>query len=477
MSKTRAIIFSMIAAINLNAESKTKQTQIQIYNDYAQILEKNTIKGVGKDLSIKKYDIPTQIIDDSIYLKSSDIDIKEISHNKNNIDFKNLLKERLMRKIRFFKVEEEGSQKSIIQGTLISIDPIIIKDTGDKLYTFIEEKDIIIEEIPPHFYAKDNIEIKYNSKKPENEYEINYLTRGISCSPVYNILMSEGLAEVKGYMLIENATQKSFTNTTVRCISGSFKEVSNRQKPPMEMLYAKSTARQLNTQYKEIKNDEFQVYELPYKTNISQNSKKLNVFIDKNGVKTKEENKLTLMQSPYAKEGIKERFERYLVVENDEKNKLGENFQEGSVRVYKNIDGVNVYNGGSKIEFTPKSENLEVLLGKNNSLFIEEDIKLSSTKKRTESLKYENISYNESLIGKEYKITNNGQKEQSFKLELKSIPYAEIDVLSINCSSDIDKCKSKKEFNGVEITGVVKKEATVKIKYKLITGKSTKTKS
>lgn len=466
----------VLTAISAGAAETIGKYNLDVYEDYARVYENKTVNKAGKNLSIKEYKIPSSIVENSIYVKSNNIKINEISYNKNKINFENLLKDRLMKKIRFFNMEEDGTQKTIIEGTLMSVNPIIINDFEDKLYTFVDRKDIIIDEIPTNYHAKNNIEIKYDAKTKGEKYSIGYMVKGLSCSPVYNITIDKNSADIKGYMLIDNKTDKTYNNANVRCVAGKFEAPKGSEiyPPMMSMAKTRGSHQGIRTRgYASINNDAYEVYKLTHKTNVEQNSKKLNPFIDKNKIKISENNKLIMTQTPYSREGVERRFKRYLVIENTKNNKLGIDFHKGEARVYKKNKGLEVYHGGSDIKFTQKGKEVEILLGENNKLIVNEEIKLASTKKRTESHKYENVTYNESLFGKEFKITNIRGKEENFAIVLKADNRSEMEVISITCDTDVGKCEKREGANKIEIKGQVKKEANIKIKYKLITGKNT----
>lgn len=453
--------WSLVAVSSLcSAGSPVK---ISLYDDFAQVSETKSVESKVGDIRILEYGIPDSVDASSINFRSENARLRSFAYNTQTVSLDGILRERLGRKIRFFNVEDGIQNRTIIEGVLLSVNPIIIRDFGDKVYTHIDRKNIIVEGIPKHLHTRPNVELVLSPLQSAGavKYELDYIAANLGCHPVYSVFVEKQKGVLDGSFEIHNKTNRDFENVNVSCVMGSVSKL-DMGVSPLKMA-AKVSGLQSGVSVGEYR--PLKMFELPMQMDLERGSKRVVPFVSSEGLGVDFTNRFEDAKLVYAGKSSG-RFERILGVTGSGSRVADLDLYGGVVKVYEKIGERNVFIGEGAIDFVPTGSPLKVSLGRTNSLFVEVETKIHSTKSLTKKEGETVLSYIETIGEKRFSIKGQESSKEDYLIELKAPKGAKLEILSDSCEEG--SCSLVEIFGGMSIRGLVEGSAEVKVKYRVM---------
>ena len=422
--------------------------ELTVYNNnFAQIKESrdfNITKGVQ---TIKYSKLPETLIENSVSALFNCNGIKLISKSYQNsiLNFDNLLKSNLNKTVDFYTKD-----KKLLQGKLISLDPIIVS-SQNKNY-ILKADSLIYNSLPSNIDYKPFIEfnIDSNSSK-ECKINLSYLVSGISWTSNYMIVLNNNSLDLTAWATIKNSSGKEFKDYSINFIAGNIRKSYTRKikrtydsynLEPVEPAVAEIPERRdgFISQYAPAEEiGGFYIYKLPRKITLLNGQSKEILLIKSNKIEFKKYAQVYNTDFEDIKKS-KLKIRQIAEFENSQSNNLGIILPKGLVTIYK--DGH--YIGEKKIDNIAKNEKIKLEIGSFFGLLGERRvIKYKANKK------YKNIVT-------EYRFKNSYNKDIELKLN---------ELIPKNCEKVIFKSSCKKRCK------IEKRDAATRIYTILIKAK------
>ena len=362
------------------------QVEITVYNEgYALVKDIRNVaveKGIG---TVSFADVASRIEPQSVLFKSlSDPDSFDILEQNYRYDLMNsatILNKLIGERV----ILEDGTEGTLISapgvgGNASGAGTIVQKDDGNiVIHPEIKET----KRIPEGLIARPTLSWLLDSRaKKSHSCELSYITQGISWSSDYVLLVnnSDTLADINGWVTLDNKSGADFKNAQIDLIAG---DVERAQPEPMyggPVLLAApmGAAPGMRNDFKEESFFEYHLYKLDRKSDVLNNESKQLALLSANGVKV--EKKLTFSPSQRswgyvrnldpeaAKNGFATRTDIKVKVTmelmNSKENNMGMPLPKGKVKVYKlDSAGSQQFIGEDSIDHTPKDEKVDLFLG------------------------------------------------------------------------------------------------------------------
>ncbi len=223
--------------------------QMVVYPNFAYVKEKRDVqKGIIAPL-------PRTINKDSVHVCGS-----KGFYIRHKQDLRRLLKKSLHKgqKVRFRKF------KDVLIGTILSVDPLIIK-TGDRIIFKVDYLDIIYDELPTLAVLEDRIELLDKSLR---SCEVEYLTGGVRWSSNYIATAEDTKLHLQGYIRIQNSSGYDFKNLKLSVLAGDVRSGPLRPTYPRRVYKGMVTSASEAATIKEESVEGYHKYELAGRWNL-----------------------------------------------------------------------------------------------------------------------------------------------------------------------------------------------------------------
>ena len=206
--------------------------------------------------------------------------------------------------------------------------------------------------------------------KKNVDAQLSYLTKGAKWESTYNLVVDEkdeSKVTLVGWVTLTNNTGKDFKEAAIKLMAGDVNRATPEfnqfaMRPKVAMM-----SEAMDTGVEEKSLDEFHLYTLKHKTDLSSGETKQVEFIRSESLTAKK---------VYVFDGRQASFHRghsadqqlsdvavYREFMNNKKNGLGVALPKGELKFYQQTDGDIEFIGENRISHTPKDEKISVLVG------------------------------------------------------------------------------------------------------------------
>ncbi|MBL0708013.1 MAG: hypothetical protein JJW00_03105 [Sulfurimonas sp.] len=298
----------------------------------------------------------------------------------------------------------------------------IVKTSKNNIIT-VKSKDIIFKTIPTSLITKPSLVWNIDaSKNLKTTMDISYLIRGISWESNYILNLHGNMADLSGWMTIDNRSGKAYKKIKLNVLAGDINRVQKRR--PQARYGILMQANSTGVSHKA--HEGYHFYTVPFKVNLSNNEKTQIKFISQNSIPIRRKYSATLSNPLHLKSEIKHSATQYIEIK-----KLQIPLPKGVVRTYSKLKNENILLGESKLEHTPNNTKISLDIGKNFDIEIKESILSRS----------DNKQYFDTSVS--YVLKNSSDKKKSIEL---LIPFNK------NSTSTIETSKSYKYKQGNKLS-------------------------
>ena len=356
------VLSSTLYALHLNADSKSLISRdLVVYTQGIALVKEVRAVKLNKGLNeIIISDIPSQIDATSIVVKSlnSSVKVLEQSYDYDLVNYQKLLAKSIGKKIKV-KIDNET-----IEGILLSYNHnTLVLDIDGKpeiIFTY-KAKYIILQTNISEYTLKPSLRVVLEAEEPGTYLlELIYLTKGISWTPYYVIVVSSDenqIEELAGWARIVNNAGVDFENIGLSLLAGEVQTVSGETyiKPLSKAYEAEGISYPLS-QFTEEKLFEYHIFKLNRRISLRDNEAKQVSFITAKNISCIKEYFVD-----YVRKGPKV----YVAISfnNTKTNNLGVPLPKGIIRVYKNTESRPVFIGEDRIENKPANSTVRVVVG------------------------------------------------------------------------------------------------------------------
>jgi hypothetical protein len=225
-------------------------------------------------------------------------------------------------------------------------------------------------DVPENLVATPTLMLNLeNSNAGEQMVETSYLTGGLSWSTDYVLLLSENdnTADLQGWVTLGNNSGLSVQDAKLQLVAGN---INRRSFPQDSDSRPSGTLSNPVPSFDQEKFFEYHLYTLQRPTSINQRETKQLSLLTAAGLTVHKEFEVSGSESYYRGGSRSPNFTTsepvgvYLQFRNDSQNKLGMPLPAGTVRVYKkDKNAAQQFVGESRIDHTPKDENVRIKVG------------------------------------------------------------------------------------------------------------------
>ncbi len=240
----------------------------------------------------------------------------------------------------------------------------------------VESKNIIFKTIPSTLITKPSLVWNIDAKKSiKTTINIDYLIKNLSWKSDYILNIKGNRADLSGWITIDNRSGKAYNNTKLHVLAG---DINRAQKSPRpERMYKAMVAMDSAQVVKHQAYEGYHFYSVPFKVNLTNNEKTQIKFITQNSIPIKRRYSAMVSNPLYLHSERKHSVTQEIVIK-----KLPLPLPKGVVRTYSKLLKQNILLGESSLEHTPKDTPINLTLGKNFDLKVNESIKSRNDDKR-----------------------------------------------------------------------------------------------
>lgn len=392
-------MFAAVAAVVLAGAANS--SEITIYNQgFGFVKETRTVQLSAGRQNVAVEDVAAMIEPASVAIQSltdkSSIKVLEQNYQYDLISPLAILNKSVGQRVRF--VRFLGSQKEVLEGTLLSSPTAIVGEPGGgSLQTYngmvirTDDGRIVLDprgevevlQVPKGLISRPTLLWELDSARAgENKVEISYLTKGMNWNADYVLTLDDtGRADIKGWVTIDNQSGASFEDAKLKLLAGEI----NRPPPSDENMKAPAmiSSKWKDRQFQEESLFEYHLYTLQRPATLRNRETKQISLMEGRDVPVQKKLIIDSMQDYgqyYPGEGevgtgnLKPQVR--LEFTNDAKSGLGVPLPKGNVKVYRRDKSGSVQMlGEDQIGHTPKNERL--------SLVVERSFDVVASRKRT----------------------------------------------------------------------------------------------
>lgn len=401
--------------------------------------------------------IPTRIVKSSVIplFNVPGLTFYSQNYSFDTINFQSLSKEFLGKEI-LYKETEESSFKG---GTLLSLSPVMIKDSTSKHVVAVNKSSYIkFPFIPSDMNVKPSLFWKLNSPTDLNSsVNLKYLSSGLNWNSDYILDLEEDNLTINGFFNVRNDSGRDYLNANLSFVAGEVNKIKkryNRSEAVMEKGFAMdSMVLSAAPAVKQESFSGFHLYKVPFKEDIRDKESKQISFLNKGKVEYKN---YALTQTLNLRSSQnKLRFFNMLEFKNSKENNLGIPLPKGVVRIYKkDSNGKSRFAGEDRVINTPKNESVKVKMGQFFDITGSYNVSLRKQYKQ-------NMFKHESEI----KLFNRANKKNEIRFEM-NLPnnFSDKNIFS-SCTSQ-KECSLTQEGNKLKFKVQLNKNSEIKIKNK-----------
>ena len=381
--RSPALIACALAAVaaahaqNLPDSTSIDRTgvSVTVYNqNLGLVRETRTLKVDRAGVSFLRFmDVPQLINPRTVHLKSltagADLDILEQNYEYDLISPEKLMEKYVGREVEVVEQAQDVTTR-VSKGTLLSVNGGPIYRIGDRIVLGLTGK-VTLPELPKDLVASPTLVWTVNAAKAgARTVEASYLTDGLNWAADYVAVVDadDKLADLTGWVTIDNRSGASFENATLKLVAGDVRRVTPERmyEDAVRMQAAPTMAKA--QRFEEEAFFEYHLYTLDRPSTIKNNQTKQITLLQANSVPLVK--KLLLVGQPwfYRNQGgtltQNEKVAVVLEMKNAKEAGLGMPLPKGTVRVYKkDRSGAEQFVGEDSIDHTPKDETVRLHVG------------------------------------------------------------------------------------------------------------------
>lgn len=347
---------------------------VTVYNqNLGLVRETRTLKVDRAGVSFLRFmDVPQRINPRTVHLKSltagADLDILEQNYEYDLISPDKLMEKYVGREVEVVEQAQDLSTR-VSKAKLLSMNGGPVFQIGDRI-VLGQPGRVTLPEIPKDLVASPTLVWTVNAAKAgARTVEASYLTDGLNWAADYVAVVDadDKLADLTGWVTIDNRSGASFENATLKLVAGDVRRVAPGgeylRDQRVEMMAAKAAP-----SFQEESFFEYHLYTLDRPSTIKNNQTKQITLLQASGVALNK--KLLLVGQPwfYRNQGgtltQNEKVAVVLEMKNSKETGLGMPLPKGTVRVYKkDRSGAEQFVGEDAIDHTPKDEMVRLHVG------------------------------------------------------------------------------------------------------------------
>lgn len=347
---------------------------VTVYNqNLGLVRETRTLKVDRAGVSFLRFmDVPQLINPRTVHLKSltagADLDILEQNYEYDLISPDKLMEKYVGREVEVVEQAQDLSTR-VSKAKLLSMNGGPVFQIGDRI-VLGQPGRVTLPEIPKDLVASPTLVWTVNAAKAgARTVEASYLTDGLNWAADYVAVVDadDKLADLTGWVTIDNRSGASFENATLKLVAGDVRRVAPGgeylRDQRVEMMAAKAAP-----SFQEESFFEYHLYTLDRPSTIKNNQTKQITLLQASGVALNK--KLLLVGQPwfYRNQGgtltQNEKVAVVLEMKNAKETGLGMPLPKGTVRVYKkDRSGAEQFVGEDAIDHTPKDEMVRLHVG------------------------------------------------------------------------------------------------------------------
>ena len=347
---------------------------VTVYNqNLGLVRETRTLKVDRAGAAFLRFmDVPQLINPRTVHLKSltagADLDILEQNYEYDLISPEKLMEKYVGREVEIVEQAEDLTTR-VSKATLLSVNGGPVFRVGDRI-VLGQGGRITLPEIPKDLVATPTLVWTVNATKAgPRTVEASYLTDGLNWSADYVAVVDadDKLADLTGWVTIDNRSGASFENATLKLVAGDVRRVEQDQMfertRQMEVMAAKAAP-----QFDEESFFEYHLYTLDRPSTIKNNQTKQITLLQAGGIAVNKKLLLAGQSWFYRNQGgtltQNEKVAVVLELKNSKEAGLGLPLPKGTVRVYKkDRSGAEQFVGEDAIDHTPKDETVRLHVG------------------------------------------------------------------------------------------------------------------
>jgi hypothetical protein len=324
--------------------------------------------------TLRFMDVPAQINPRTVHLKARDaaapVSVLEQNYEYDLISPEKLLEKYVGREVEVVEQADDLTSR-VSKATLLSTNGGPIYRIDDRIVIGQAGK-VTLPDLPKDLVARPTLVWTIDAAKSgKQEVEASYLTDGMTWSADYVAVVDaeDRLADLVGWVTVENRSGAAFENATLKLVAGDVRRVTPPEMDRMQMMRAEvMAAKSAAPSFQEESFFEYHLYTLDRPTTIKDNQTKQLALFQAPGVPVKK--KLLLVGQPWyyrGQAGTLTQDRKVAVVlemKNDKAAGLGLPLPKGTVRVYKkDRSGAEQFVGEDAIDHTPKDETVRLNVG------------------------------------------------------------------------------------------------------------------
>ncbi len=440
-----ALFASLSSASMLSPD--IQESSLVVYNGGIGLVhEKRSLTLNKNDTNIIYEDVANTIDTDSVNIKLTDsIKLYSQQYRFDKLTQQKLLNAHIDKKVEV-RVLKDVKNFKIITATLLSssANKSIVKTSNSKIIT-VDSNNIIFDTIPKELITKPSLVWNVQTdKKIKTDIEIDYLIKNISWKSNYILNVSKNIANLSGWISVDNRSGKKFIKTDLNLLAGDI-NMAKEERLYQDVRYAKMAMASAPVQHKA--HEGYHIYKIPFKIDLANNEKTQIKFIDKRSIDIKRTFVSNLSNPLYLQNQTKHDVTQYINIKG-----LDFALPKGVVRTYSKINKQSILLGQSSLKHTPKNSPIELKLGTNF------DLKVTQSILSRDDSKYQ---YSASV---EYSVKNSSDEQKTVKL---LIPFNKNKNSKVKTSAAF----SYTEGNKIEFLVEVNANSTASLKASFISKK------
>jgi hypothetical protein len=364
------------AALPDSTAAERSSVAVTVYNvDLALVREVRSLEVTRAGVATLRFmDVPSAINPRTVHLKSLSgpgaLTILEQNYEYDLISPDKLMEKYVGREVEIVEQADDLTTRTS-RATLLSVHGGPVYRVGDRIVLGQTGK-VTLPDIPPDLVSRPTLVWTLSAPKPGRQtVEASYLTDRMNWSADYVAVVDadDRLADVTGWVTVENRSGAAFENATLKLVAGDVRRIA----PPVSGIdvYKRAPvvmAAEAAPQFEQEAFFEYHLYTLDRPTTLKDNqTKQLSLFQAAGVPLTK---RLLLVGQPYFFRGQHGTLEQsrkvsvILEIKNEKAGGLGIPLPKGTVRVYKkDRAGAEQFIGEDAIDHTPKDETLRLKVG------------------------------------------------------------------------------------------------------------------
>jgi hypothetical protein len=374
------LLAGLVSIVSADISEESIDTKLVIYNNNQSLVEENRPYKFNKgDTEAIFPKVANSIITDSILTDFGNENITVLSQNYRNNLFSErmLLQKNIGKKVDFHLKTTIGSKLKWINGTLLAINPNVIKEKTGSIYLGIPSSAIVLNYIPKDITIAPELvwKIKPLEKDVEGQVKNLYLLNNLKWVSNYNIKIDkDDKLMLKGWIKINNNSGKTFTDINIKLLAGA---INKEHRPSPRVMY--KSVNMIESMADKVTNtniEGYQLYTIPFKVSLKNKEETLVSFIDQKDLSYKREYLFRGSNPMYSNNSDRKiRATQSIIFKNEIP------LPQGQVRIYKESSDNFVLVGEPYLKNSGKNEEIKLRLGENFNLLLKEKVISRSNRK------------------------------------------------------------------------------------------------